>query len=157
MVVCIVLTTSSAYTPPTGACLTESPRATGGVDKVLAKPKLSEYQRQHERRLTALNTQPCGHVWLYPQGTSCDKGAAEYNGLAPTTVVTKTYYFAGAQLVAMREITSTGSTLYFMHQDHLGSSSLTTNSSGAVVARQAYYAYGNVRPGGGIYFFLGAL
>jgi CSLREA domain-containing protein len=77
----------------------------------------------------------------YGRSGVCDKGAVEYNGLAsspgPTQTVTKTYYYAGAQLVAMREITSTASTLYFLHSDHLGSTSLTTDANGAVLARQS--------------------
>jgi RHS repeat-associated protein len=60
----------------------------------------------------------------------------------------KTYYSAGGQLVAMRVLTATGNTLYYLHSDHLGSTSLTTDSSGNVVARQNYYPYGQIRPGG---------
>jgi len=79
------------------------------------------------------------------------------NGTAPTPpppsgsteAITKTYYYAGAQMVAMRELTASGdSTLYFLHSDHLGSTSLTTSSAGALVARQYYYPYGEIRPGG---------
>ena len=44
------------------------------------------------------------------------------------------YYFAGAQRVAMRS----GSTLYYLLADHLGSTSLTTNTSGAPVAEMRY-------------------
>jgi RHS repeat-associated protein len=60
----------------------------------------------------------------------------------------KTYYSAGGQLVAMRVLTATGNTLYYLHSDHLGSTSLTTDSSGNVTARQNYYPYGQIRPGG---------
>jgi RHS repeat-associated protein len=45
----------------------------------------------------------------------------------------------------MRVITTGGNALYFLHGDHLGSTSLTTNSSGGVIARQLYDAWGNVR------------
>jgi len=46
-------------------------------------------------------------------------------------------------------VTSTGgNTLYYLHTDHLGSASLTTNSSGGEVARQKYYPFGAIRPGG---------
>jgi hypothetical protein len=50
--------------------------------------------------------------------------------------ITSSYYFAGAQLVAMREMTNTGgvtNTLReaFLHTDHLRSNSITTNASGA--------------------------
>jgi RHS repeat-associated protein len=71
--------------------------------------------------------------------------------IAGTTRITSSYYFAGAQLVAMREMTNTGgvtNTLYFLHTDHLGSNSITTNASGVVLARQSYMPYGSVRSGG---------
>ena len=42
----------------------------------------------------------------------------------------------------------TTSVLYFLHSDHLGSTSLTTDASGNVVARQLYDAWGNIRSGG---------
>jgi RHS repeat-associated protein len=46
----------------------------------------------------------------------------------------------------MRQFTTpTSSVLYYLHSDHLGSTSLTTNSSGGVIARQLYDAWGNVR------------
>jgi RHS repeat-associated protein len=46
----------------------------------------------------------------------------------------------------MRQFTSpTSSMLYFLHSDHLGSTSLTTDASGNPVARQLYDAWGNVR------------
>jgi RHS repeat-associated protein len=50
----------------------------------------------------------------------------------------------------MRVLTATGDALYYLHSDHLGSTSLTTNSSGGEVARQTYYPYGQVRSGGGL-------
>jgi RHS repeat-associated protein len=62
----------------------------------------------------------------------------------------KVYYRAGSQLIAMRTITQSGNVLYFMSSDHLGSSSLTTDANGTVVARQLYDAWGNVRSGGGL-------
>ncbi len=63
-------------------------------------------------------------------------GAIELQ-IAGTTRITSSYYFAGAQLVAMREMTNTGgvtNTLReaFLHTDHLGSNSITTNASGSV-------------------------
>jgi RHS repeat-associated protein len=53
----------------------------------------------------------------------------------------------------MREMTNTGgvtNTLReaFLHTDHLGSNSITTNASGAVLARQSYMPFGSVRSGG---------
>ena len=58
-----------------------------------------------------------------------------YKELRVGGVVTPTkYYTFGAQRVAMRVITSTGSVVYYIHADHLGSASLTTDASGAVVS-----------------------
>jgi RHS repeat-associated protein len=57
------------------------------------------------------------------------------------------YYYAGGKPNAMRVMPpndATG-TLYYLHSDHLGSTSVTTNASGGVVARQWYYPYGSVR------------
>ncbi len=77
--------------------------------------------------------------------TTAYAGALEVQ-ITSTQRLTKTYYSAGAQLIAMRVYTSpTNSVLYFLHSDHLGSTSLTTNASGGVVARQLYDAWGNVR------------
>jgi uncharacterized protein RhaS with RHS repeats len=61
----------------------------------------------------------------------------------------KTYYSAGSQLIAMRQFTTpTSSVLYFLHSDHLGSTSLTTDQNGNALTRQLYDAWGNVRSGG---------
>ena len=63
----------------------------------------------------------------------------------------KVYYYAGAQMIAMRVMTSTASALYFLHADHLGGVSVVTCGSGscgapgAVVSKQLFYAYGEVR------------
>jgi RHS repeat-associated protein len=54
--------------------------------------------------------------------------------------VTK-YYFAGSQRIAMR---SKGE-VYYMIGDHLGSTSLTTNAAGQVIAEQRYTAWGETR------------
>ncbi len=55
-------------------------------------------------------------------------------------VATK-YYFAGAQRVAMRK----GSTLSYLLGDHLGSTSITTNTSGALVSEMRYKPWGETR------------
>ncbi len=71
----------------------------------------------------------------YNRDASCDKGAFEYG--------------AGAALVAMRvseaTITATGNSLYFVHTDHLGSTSAVTSITGTVVARQYYLPFGGMR------------
>ncbi len=59
-------------------------------------------------------------------------------------VATKYYYF-GNMLIAKR----TGSTLTYLHTDLLGSVLLETNSAGAVVNDQRYYAYGRRFDSGG--------
>ncbi len=57
------------------------------------------------------------------------------------TVVVKKYYSVAGQRVGMRE----NGVLYYLHSDHLGSTSLTTNESGDVAAAQKYLPYGEVR------------
>jgi RHS repeat-associated protein len=57
-------------------------------------------------------------------------------------VVTK-YYYAAGQRMAMR----VGGALYFLHSDHLGSATLTTDSSGNRVGEVRYRPYGERRPG----------
>ena len=58
----------------------------------------------------------------------------------------KKYYYAGATRVAE----SSGGVLYYLLTDHLGSTALTLDSSGARVTELRYYPYGGVRynPGG---------
>jgi RHS repeat-associated protein len=60
---------------------------------------------------------------------------------AVTRHVTKYYYFNG-QRVAMRQ---PDDEVVWLHGDHLGSTSLTTNESMQVVARQLYKPFGEVR------------
>ena len=59
-------------------------------------------------------------------------------------VVTKYYYFGGKR-VAMRQ----GSTVTYLHGDHLGSTSVASNASGALVSRQTYFPYGAPRTSDG--------
>jgi len=63
----------------------------------------------------------------------------EWTGSTSTMVK---YYYAGGQRVAMRKGSST---LYFLLGDHLGSTSLTANSSGSKVAELRYHPYGSTR------------
>jgi RHS repeat-associated protein len=53
----------------------------------------------------------------------------------------KKYYYANGQRVAMRQ----EGVVYYIHSDHLGSTSLTTDQSQQVEARQVYYPYGTPR------------
>jgi RHS repeat-associated protein len=67
----------------------------------------------------------------------------EYN--SSTHEITK-YYYAGAQRVAMRKyIIPQTQTLSFLLSDHLGSTSLTTDSSGNPVSQLWYKPWGEVR------------
>jgi RHS repeat-associated protein len=54
--------------------------------------------------------------------------------------VTKYYAFGGGR-VAMR----TPDGVFYLHPDHLGSTSLATTAAGAVHSRQGYYPYGETR------------
>ncbi|MFN8446855.1 MAG: RHS repeat-associated core domain-containing protein [Caldilineaceae bacterium] len=62
---------------------------------------------------------------------------------AAASEVTKYYYFGG-QRVAMRK----NGALTYLHGDHLGSTVLETNASGAVVNDEKYKAYGKQRDTG---------
>ena len=59
-----------------------------------------------------------------------------------TSVVT-TYYYLGDNLVAMRE----GTTLKYMHQDHLTSTSVMTDTNGDSVGTIKYLPFGETRSG----------
>src|SRR3972149_4748147 len=73
----------------------------------------------------------------------------------PTGQTWKVYYpsaalragFAGAQRLAVRELTASSDTLYYLHSDPLGSTSLTTNATGGWVGEMKYLPYGSPRPG----------
>ena len=52
------------------------------------------------------------------------------------------YYYFGAQRVAMRDADDD---VFWLHGDHLGSTSLTTDEHGDVVTRQLYYPFGETR------------
>lgn len=54
-----------------------------------------------------------------------------------------TYYFLGNRLVADLN----GTTLEFVHQDHLGSTAATTNSTDALKSKTSCYPFGATRPG----------
>ncbi len=61
------------------------------------------------------------------------------------SAITK-YYFAGSTRIAMRKYTvPVSATLEFILGDHLGSTSLTTDSTGAKTSEMRYTAWGEVR------------
>jgi RHS repeat-associated protein len=67
-------------------------------------------------------------------------GAWVETGPVEIKAVTK-YYHLGQQRVAMRQ----GGVVYYLHGDHLGSTTLTTDDTGAVVAQSRYLPYGQLR------------
>jgi len=62
------------------------------------------------------------------------------------------YYLHGSARLAMRVVSGTESVVYYLHGDHLSSVSLTTDDSGAVVARQLWRAWGAARWVSGVNF-----
>jgi RHS repeat-associated protein len=83
---------------------------------------------------------------VLPDGSQTAYAGALEVSITGTQRITKTYYYAGPQLVAMRVYTSPTTSLpYYLHSDHLGSASLTTSYTGTLLARQRYDAWGNVR------------
>ena len=82
-----------------------------------------------------LREQPDGSVTAY-------LGVVEVT-LSGTERLTTSYYFAGAQRIAMRE----GVTLTYLHGDHLGSASLATDAGGAQVSAMRYTPFGETRYG----------
>ncbi len=68
-----------------------------------------------------------------------------YFELNLTTGNATAYYYLGSRLVALKA----GANLRFVHQDHLTGTSLTTDSSGDLVARVKYYPYGETRSSSG--------
>ena len=60
-----------------------------------------------------------------------------------TTGVVTTYYYLGCQLVAQ----NTGSTLKFVIQDNLGSTSTMSTSTGTLDSSVSYYPFGSVQTG----------
>jgi len=72
-----------------------------------------------------------GGVTTYYVGT-------HFEWTGSTTTMVK-YYYAGSQRVAMRKGSST---VYYLHGDHLGSTSITANSSGGKVAELRFIIRG---------------
>ena len=65
--------------------------------------------------------------------------------VAAPGVKTTTYFYAGAQRVAMRRSDGVSTKVYYMIGDHLGSSSLLVDSSGAKVGEMLYKPWGELR------------
>ncbi len=58
-----------------------------------------------------------------------------------TLNIATSYYAFNGQMIAMRQ----GATVSFLHGDHLGSASLTTNNAGVKIAETRYMPYGEMR------------
>ena len=56
----------------------------------------------------------------------------------------KNYYFSG-KLVAVKDNSRGSEQVNYIHQDHLGSTSLVTSNTGQVVSQQVYFPYGSTR------------
>ena len=63
----------------------------------------------------------------------------------PAGQVWRTYYYENSQRVAYRESTSSGSTLYYLFSDHLGSTLLVTDSGLNPVTVLRYNDFGSIR------------
>ena len=61
----------------------------------------------------------------------------------PNVVEVKSYFLGGQRVALARS-----GVLFYLHSDHLGSASLTTDASGGVVSEMRYYPYGEMRSGG---------
>jgi RHS repeat-associated protein len=68
----------------------------------------------------------------------------EYELLNDETITQRFYYYAGRTRVAMRTGINPG-TLDFLFGDHLGSTSITTDSNGVNPTELRYYPWGGVR------------
>jgi RHS repeat-associated protein len=71
-------------------------------------------------------------------------------GTPPAGHTWRVYYYADDDRIAMREITNSSDTLSYLISDHLGSSSVTINSSGTVTARQYFKPWGEIRYSTGV-------
>ena len=101
------------------------------------------------------NTKSATITCLFSGGTTTGASGMLVMTLSdpPAGQVWKSYYFAGSQLIAERvqgDPVAQNNGVFFLHADHLGSTSLATDANGAVVpnSRQLYDAWGNVRTKG---------
>ena len=85
---------------------------------------------------------------LFRPGEAFASGApmeqAQLQLLVPEGQVWKTYYYAGSQRVAMRVQDGVTDEVYYLYGDHLGSTSITTDSLGNVEAELRYTAWGYI-------------
>ncbi|NJM42607.1 MAG: hypothetical protein HC853_18625, partial [Anaerolineae bacterium] len=88
-----------------------------------------------------------GKVWAAPVKQGTPSKLCERYGIVAANCKATTYIQFGSQRVAMREQTDGNPTgaVYWLHGDHLGSASLTTDASGGKVAELRYKPWGEVR------------
>ncbi len=87
-------------------------------------------------------------VNAHPPMAVSHAGQAAPQSAPPEGQTWRTYYYAGSVRVAMRvQTNSMPDVVYYLHADHLGSTSLTTDASGATFSEQRYYPYGGTRYG----------
>jgi hypothetical protein len=82
-----------------------------------------------------------GHTYTFRLAASDNVGNAASLEVQAVFPYVKKYYYANGQRVAMQQ----EGVVYYIHTDHLGSTSLTTDQSQQVEARQRYYPYGSPR------------
>ncbi len=104
-----------------------------------------------ENKLTSITVGATTTTYLYDgDGNRVKKvagGVTTYyvgNHYEVTIGVATKYYYFGKQRVAMRV---GANTRLYLHSDHLGSTSATTNSAGTSTSSQLYYAFGGIRSG----------
>ena len=64
------------------------------------------------------------------------------------TEINTSYYYANGERVARKVVNGATEKKYFIHGDHLGSTSVITDESGEEVEKTKYYPYGATREGG---------
>ncbi|ODS37090.1 MAG: hypothetical protein A7316_02180 [Candidatus Altiarchaeales archaeon WOR_SM1_86-2] len=64
------------------------------------------------------------------------------------TEINTSYYYANGERVAKKTSDGTTTKKYFIHPDHLGSTSVITDESGNQVEKTKYYPFGATREGG---------
>jgi RHS repeat-associated protein len=94
-----------------------------------------------ENRLTSVTVN--GQYIQKVQGGQTTAYVGNYYEYNVNTGVATSYYYAGSTRVAMRQ----GGVVSYLHADHLGSASLTTDANGAPTSQLRYLPYGAPRPG----------
>ncbi len=84
-------------------------------------------------------------VNAHPPVAVSHAGQAAPQSAPPEGQTWRTYYYAGSVRVAMRVQTATQNDVYYLHADHLGSASLTTDASGNKYGELRYKPYGETR------------